>query len=86
MLLSSESWGRLGVTEGDFFNTAELTSILLPNGMTPESEGWTLTFDDGALSPNVVVPIPAAAWLFGSGLLGLIGMSRRKKVTQSSTV
>ena len=26
-----------------------------------------------------VVPIPAAAWLFGSGLLGLVGMARRKK-------
>ncbi len=26
------------------------------------------------------VPIPAAAWLFGSGLLGLIGFSNRKKV------
>jgi hypothetical protein len=26
------------------------------------------------------VPIPAAVWLFGSGLLGLIGVSRRKKV------
>ena len=25
------------------------------------------------------VPIPAAAWLFSSGLLGLIGMARRKK-------
>jgi hypothetical protein len=24
------------------------------------------------------VPIPAAAWLFGSGLLGLIGIARRK--------
>lgn len=27
-----------------------------------------------------VVPIPPAAWLFGSGLLGLIGVARRKKV------
>ena len=26
-----------------------------------------------------VVPVPAAVWLFGSGLLGLIGMARRKK-------
>ena len=26
-----------------------------------------------------VVPIPAAVWLFGSGLLGLIGIARRKK-------
>ena len=25
-----------------------------------------------------VVPVPAALWLFGSGLLGLIGMARRK--------
>ena len=25
------------------------------------------------------VPIPASAWLFGSGLLGLIGIARRKK-------
>lgn len=26
-----------------------------------------------------IVPVPAAVWLFGSGLLGLIGMARRKK-------
>ena len=25
------------------------------------------------------VPVPAAAWLFGSGLIGLIGVARRKK-------
>ena len=28
---------------------------------------------------TTVVPIPASVWLFGSGLLGLIGMARRKK-------
>ena len=27
----------------------------------------------------VVVPVPAAAWLFASGLLGLMGVARRKK-------
>ena len=26
-----------------------------------------------------VVPVPAAVWLFGSGLLGLIAVARRKK-------
>jgi hypothetical protein len=31
---------------------------------------------DGNIS---AVPVPAAMWLFGSGLLGLIGMARRKK-------
>lgn len=25
------------------------------------------------------IPVPAALWLFGSGLLGLVGISRRKK-------
>ena len=25
------------------------------------------------------VPIPAAVWLFGSGLIGLMGLARRKK-------
>ena len=28
---------------------------------------------------NPVVPIPAAVWLFGSGLIGLIGIARRKQ-------
>lgn len=27
---------------------------------------------------NVMVPVPAAAWLLGSGLLGLVGVARRK--------
>ena len=28
---------------------------------------------------NSPVPVPAAVWLFGSGLLGLVGVARRKK-------
>ena len=30
-------------------------------------------------TPEGLVPVPAAVWLFGSGLLGLVGMARRKK-------
>jgi len=48
------------------------------------------TFDCGAQGTNCaaetshvaaygVVPVPAAVWLFGSGLLGLIGIARRRR-------
>ena len=50
--------------------------------------GWF--FDDlggmfGEWNPVVTitpsaVPVPAAVWLFGSGLIGLIGVARRKKI------
>ncbi len=33
---------------------------------------------EGAIS---AVPVPAAVWLFGSGLLGLLGVIKRKKIT-----
>jgi hypothetical protein len=50
--LRSESWSRLDLTSGDFANTMTLSSILLPSGNTPESEGFSLSFDDGRASPN----------------------------------
>ncbi len=31
------------------------------------------------IGTTAVVPVPAAVWLFGSGLLGLVGIARRKK-------
>ena len=36
-------------------------------------------FAEGEIDVVSPIPIPAAAWLFGSGLLGLIGIARRKK-------
>jgi hypothetical protein len=36
-------------------------------------------FGDFTFSAASAVPIPATVWLFGSGLLGLIEISRRKK-------
>ncbi len=40
--------------------------------------GYSLTF--GANVTNAPpVPAPAAGWLFGSGLMGLVGVARRKK-------
>ncbi len=34
---------------------------------------------DNVYFTQVVIPLPAAIWLFGSGLLGLVGIARRKK-------
>ena len=40
------------------------------------SAGTNFTWNSAS---NAVVPVPAAVWLFGSGLVGLVGMARRKK-------
>lgn len=39
-----------------------------------------LTLSDTPLSAMPSVPVPAAAWLLGSGLLGLMGVARRKLI------
>ena len=51
-----------------------------PSALTTELLGtWTLA-SNGTLSfTGSAVPVPAAVWLFGSALLGLVGVSRRKQ-------
>jgi hypothetical protein len=53
---------------------------------SPAFEGYNGNFDVQSVhldnyiaTPGPGVPIPAAVWLFGSGLLGLVGIARRKK-------
>jgi len=38
-----------------------------------------VVIDGITVSGPTVIPVPAAVWLFGSGLLGLVGIARRKK-------
>jgi hypothetical protein len=45
-------------------------------GFTIESVNGTVVSTDIV---NTAVPVPATVWLFGSGLLGLVGIARRKK-------
>jgi hypothetical protein len=47
-------------------------------GTATLSSTGTLTF---AANPTSSVPLPAAVWLFGSGVMGLVGVSRRRKTT-----
>ncbi len=48
-----------------------------------QGSGGKEDFDDFAWvvrSGDVsAVPVPAAVWLFGSGLIGLLGLARRKR-------
>jgi hypothetical protein len=50
--------------------------VLLLHVLTPPAPGsGTVRWDDVSLT---AVPVPAAVWLFGSGLVGLVGVARRK--------
>jgi formylglycine-generating enzyme required for sulfatase activity len=49
----------------------------------PHVGGSSLGFRLSSLGPISVVPLPAAIWLFGSSLVGLIGLARRHKTITS---
>jgi len=69
------------IAAGDTFTIyAELLALTF-GGYADAFSTLDMTFDDttnlAALGPMATVPVPAAAWLFGSGLVGLIGIARR---------
>ena len=55
-----------------FFTSAQ-------TGFFGQKSTATVWFDNVTIGDVSTVPVPAAAWLFGSGLLGLIGVAKRKK-------
>jgi hypothetical protein len=72
-------------------NDNEFVIALTDNlGSWFEPTGWTedplnvyqVTFDNGSVvsvdAVPTVIPVPPAVWLFGSGLIGLVGIARRK--------
>ncbi len=61
-------------------NTSRAWYFSMRNGYQVNSYKFGSYYAWAVQSGDVsAVPVPAAVWLFGSGLLGLIGMSRRKK-------
>ena len=55
-------------SDGEFFSSYNAFS-----GNYWNFEGTWHTYEEVS-----AVPVPAAAWLFGSGLIGLVGLARRK--------
>ena len=85
----SGNWGNSNVfglpTEGTFDNALSFYFLGFDGNdqtqsITPAFIGsWLLDSVTGQLSlTTTVVPIPAAVWLFGAGLVGLIGLGRRR--------
>lgn len=64
----------LGLIEDDF--NLGFTSITLSSF----DDNYLFNVDDITAAQISPVPLPAAAWLFASGLLGLAGIRRRKKI------
>lgn len=59
---------------------AGITGVFLRDGTQVQDFGISSTSGFNYLgTATTVVPIPAAAWLLGPGLLGLIGVARRKR-------
>jgi len=61
------------------------TGVLTGNGFDPTGATWSFSGESPTSYSMTItstgipaVPVPAAVWLFGSGLLGLVGIARRK--------
>lgn len=65
----NDSLGGGGCTEAESIMIA-----LQDGGFDPTKKGYK---SDGLAVTSV--PVPAAVWLFGSGLIGLVGMARRRR-------
>jgi hypothetical protein len=84
---SSDAAGTVGGAALDFFQivgTGQSSTLQTPVqfGNATGAASWTLSASGDLVYsvpvPTSAVPLPAAVWLLGSGLLGLAGVGRRK--------
>ena len=72
--------GSFGENEALYVDTlffADASALLNLNGLNIYYNNLVGNTDQ--IINQTVVPVPAAVWLFGSGLIGLVGFARRKK-------
>jgi hypothetical protein len=80
-LFGANDLEALGATDqifgltGNNVKSGQVQSYLLGTASFTKAGGLVFAANPG----GAPVPLPAAAWLFGSGLLGLVGVSRRRK-------
>ncbi|HEV2700514.1 MAG TPA: VPLPA-CTERM sorting domain-containing protein [Steroidobacteraceae bacterium] len=68
----------IGATESLYLLTGSNSLTAAVESYTLGASDLTLSTDGTLSTPTSPVPIPAAVWLFGSGLLGLMGVGRRR--------
>ena len=91
---NGSSGGLCGLPDGPNYFQNSATFTLAIAGITPASTISNVSFSFGTGPETVLagqplptpVPLPAAAWLFGSGLLGLIAVARRRSKESGSSL
>ncbi len=75
---SFEQWKDFSATRGFLAGLNTLEFVLTnASGATGNPAGLRVEFTDSNVS---AVPLPAAIWMFGSALLGFMGLSNRRKI------
>ena len=78
-LVSDSPASGMHTAMGAYFNQPSNTSYYYQDSIIFGDDTHYLYYGSYLVQTSSV-PVPAAAWLFGSGLLGLIGLARRKSV------
>ncbi len=80
MNLDSAMWQGAGAINFSIQNILKATTVNNVSAALVDKNfaGFSITASSGEVVPPSAVPVPAAAWLFGSGLVGLVGVSRRR--------
>ena len=70
-------WANITVADMNSADWRWIDFGLVTDNFRDDQLRWDVS---GFSVTSTVVPLPAAAWLFGSGLIGLVGIARYKKV------
>ncbi|TCV88993.1 VPLPA-CTERM sorting domain-containing protein [Sulfurirhabdus autotrophica] len=71
---------KSGKTLNDVLLDLSNGNLRLGIHVTGFQDGNSASFVNNPGLPPQVVPVPAAAWLLGSGLIGLVGLARRRVI------
>ncbi len=76
---SAAATGTVSNVVGNSFDyVLDWSSLIVGGPFNNQTGTWHLT-GTGTVAAAAPVPLPAAVWLLGSGLIGMVGVARRRK-------